>query len=227
MSFTALVTTVAAVAALWFTGQSLRATNNQYDLAQQTALTDRFQKAAELLSSESADTRIAAVYLFERLMQDSPKDHPVILSVLTSFLRTRSSAADCDRKATPDVQVALTVVGRRQTGRDTERVNLEGACLAGRIFANTHFAKASFRGTNLAGAILDRGDLAGADFLETDLSRSSIDATTVLEGAEFAGLSASDLTGADLSGADLTGVYYDRSTVWPAGFTPPPSRGAR
>ena len=40
-----------------------------------------------------------------------------------------------------------------------------------------------------------------------------------------------ELTGLDktyggrriLSGADLTGVMYDDNTIWPEGFTPPPS----
>jgi uncharacterized protein YjbI with pentapeptide repeats len=32
-----------------------------------------------------------------------------------------------------------------------------------------------------------------------------------------------NLSGADLSDADLTGVAYDDETVWPDGFSPPPS----
>ncbi|MFR9769659.1 hypothetical protein [Nocardia sp. SC052] len=58
--------------ALWFTAQSLRATNNQYSLSQQTAVTDRFRLAAEQLASDKIDVRLSGVYLLARL---GPRHH--------------------------------------------------------------------------------------------------------------------------------------------------------
>ncbi|MGW1743846.1 pentapeptide repeat-containing protein [Nocardia sp. NPDC001965] len=55
----------AAVAALWFSGQSLRATNEQHTLSQQTAVTDRFRLAAEQLASDQINVRLSGIYLFE------------------------------------------------------------------------------------------------------------------------------------------------------------------
>ncbi|WP_228830243.1 pentapeptide repeat-containing protein [Nocardia beijingensis] len=43
----------------------------------------------------------------------------------------------------------------------------------------------------------------------------------------FTDLTGADLTGADLTGANLFGVYYDDTTRWPDGYTPPKSHTAR
>ncbi len=37
-------------------------------------------------------------------------------------------------------------------------------------------------------------------------------------------LARAKLSGSDLRGADLRGILYDSTTIWPEGFTPPPSR---
>ena len=62
-------------------------------------------------------------------------------------------------------------------------------------------------GTNLTGADLTDADLTDADLTGANLSHAN-------------------LTGANLTAVNMSGVFYDTATVWPKGFSPPPSRAA-
>jgi hypothetical protein len=55
----------------------------------------------------------------------------------------------------------------------------------------------------------------GADLTEADLTGANL---------AQANLSNANLTDAKLNDEDLTGIHYDRDTVWPDCFKPPPSR---
>ncbi|MDT5051948.1 MAG: hypothetical protein QOF66_314, partial [Mycobacterium sp.] len=55
-------------------------------------------------------------------------------------------------------------------------------------------------------------NLTGADLTDADLTGAN--------------LSHANLTGANLTTATMSGVFYDAATVWPKGFSPPPSRAA-
>ena len=88
-------------------------------------------------------------------------------------------------------------------------------------------------------ALLHDADLSDADLTGVDLTRAKLtfaklhfailtDATLTyanLTGAELTGvnLKGAKLTGVDLTGVHLIDIYYDDTTVWPEGFTPPPS----
>src|ERR1700747_2720643 len=78
-----LATAVAAIAALWFSGQALRSTRAQYGLSEQGEVTDRFAKAVENLGSEKPDVRMGGIYSLERLSRDSTADRPTIMDVLS------------------------------------------------------------------------------------------------------------------------------------------------
>lgn len=230
----------AAVAALWFTGQSLRATNNQYGLAQQTAVTDRFRLAAEQLASDKINVRLSGIYLLERLAKDSPPDHPTVFALLAGFLRTQNTPFHCsttDWLRTPvDVQAALTAIGHRNVVNDNPgpdidsfgSPDLRGVCLKYAHASGGQFPGADFGQANLEVAVLERANLAGANLVGTVMTEDILTGAD-LSGARlaFADLTGSDLSGANLSGADLTraklsGVAYNEGTRWPAGFTPPP-----
>ncbi|GAB4582648.1 pentapeptide repeat-containing protein [Nocardia sp. IFM 10818] len=305
-SLTAIVTTFAAVGALWFTGQTLRASNDQakaaleqvkaardqLEVAQDVAMTDRFQKAAELLDKEDENTQMAGIFLLERLAKDSPDKDPEIYLVLASFVRTHAPIQQCapvpdDRQpplTPPHIQAALTALRRQPVHddetrfvdlRDTCLVNaeLEDASLVGAVFSgadltdawipNANLTRAWLSGTNLTVAYLQSTNLTsawamganfswalledvnfshallqGANFTVAACARANF-AGAVLSGAiltdailEDANLTDAylddvNLTGADLTGANLTNIYYNEATVWPEGFTPPPSRPER
>jgi uncharacterized protein YjbI with pentapeptide repeats len=208
-----LITALAAIGALVFTSQSLRANQKQIELSEQGQLTERFGKAVEQLGSNKLDVQLGGIYALERLARDSARDHPTVMEVLAAFVRTHAPATACS--ATPetpngptaDVQAALTVVGRDAAHAQlSERLNLTDTCLTraviignltGANFFAADLSRASLRGADLSGASLYGADLIFADLGFADLTH------TVLERA--------DLTNAFLNDADLTGANLIRA----------------
>lgn len=213
-----LATTVAAVGALWFSGQSLRANENQYQLSEQGLLTERFSRAVEQLGSSALDVRLGAVYSLERLSRDSVRDHPTIFEVLGAFVRTHSPvtpgcAESPDPLAEPrpsvDVQAALTAIGRRNADHDgPNAIDLSASCLAGASLTDADLYDADLAETVLAYADLRGTDLTAAHLTDVDLY-----------GADLTGAT---LIGTEFREADLTGIVYDASTTWTDGTAPPP-----
>jgi hypothetical protein len=96
-----LLVGVAAVAALWFTGQSVRATNaqlqetrKQLQIQEQGQITDRYNAAITNLGSASVDVRLDGIYALQRIMQDSPRDQPTVVAVLCAFVRDNARTAN-------------------------------------------------------------------------------------------------------------------------------------
>ncbi|WP_344431772.1 pentapeptide repeat-containing protein [Amycolatopsis minnesotensis] len=213
------------MAALVFTALSLQATRDQVRLAEQGQVTDRFAKGVEQLGATSLSVRLGAIYAPERVARDSPPDQPAIIQVLTTFVRERAprTPTEGDHRGCPkhtgitvqgteprlaaDLQAALTVLGRRDTGRDSGAiVDLRGACLS----------RADLTGAHLPGAVLTGSVLEGVEGSHADLRGASLD-DVVATGAR---LDSADLTGATLSGTfddahftetNLTGAHLEGS----------------
>lgn len=135
------------------------------------------------------------------------------------FVRSLSSAD-------PDITrpfARLDLAGMDLVGLELDDAVFAYADLAGADFTQTDLRRANMTRANLTGANLSGADLTdaylGADQLPAKMSDR--------RGADLirANLAGTVLTGADLTGAVLTDLYYDASTRWPQGFTPPPSRG--
>lgn len=219
----------AAVAALWFSGQSLRATDDQYDLSRQTAVTDRFRVAAEQLSSDKINVRLSGIYLLERLAKDSPADQPTVFTLLTSFLRTHPQATACTAEvsgpttfpgpvpdppdATPiDVQAVLTAIVRRDPGSDDIGYgpDLDRLCLPrATLSVSSDAAPAPLRRVRLDRTYLRGGDLRGANLSGSQLAFADL---------SFATLSRADLTGARLGGANLVYAGFDDGRLLATSF---------
>jgi hypothetical protein len=181
-------------------------------------------EALALLGARQPAVRVGAIYALERAATHSADDHPVVMSVLAAFVREHSHPAQ------PDVQAALTVIGRRASDRDREPIDLTGADLArlrlpGADLAGARLARARFRAADLHGAALGGADLTGADLALADLTGADLagaDLTAAdLTGARLAGayLVGATLTRATLAGADLTGALFLRSDAQAAGWT--------
>jgi Pentapeptide repeats (8 copies) len=192
--FLTLAAGLAVVGTLWFTGQNFR-------LSRQGQVTDRYTRAIEQLGSGKLDVRIGAVYALERIARDSATDHPTVMEVLAAFIREHSrerwvpgvdkpGAKTPRLTAPPDMQAAIAVIGRRDTRRDQERIDLNSANLNAADFFRARFPAANFVGAHLIGADMMSADLTGADLTDANLT-----------GAD---LTDADLTGADLTYADLT-----------------------
>ncbi len=199
---------VAAVTALVYTARN-------FNLSRESHVTDRYTKAIGQLGSDALDVRLGAIYALERIMIDSPRDHPTIVEVLAAFIgehsrlsRTRQAELEAAEEtglitSETDVRAAATVLGRRPRGRE-ERGDL--------ILSGAYLAGATLAGVNLIGAVLadanlTRAYLAGATLARTALPNANL-TRAYLAGATLAGayLSGANLTRANLTRANLTGA---------------------
>lgn len=146
------------------------------------------------------------------------------------FVRDRSLDTPEGGRRFAELDLAgQNLVGLTLTGSDFAVADLSGAKLSESDASRANFARANLRGTDLARATLrgayfgperipDAGNADGADLTGADLNGADL---------TDADLGHAKLTGAQLNRAVLTNVFYDDQTVWPEGFTPPPSRPRR
>ena len=153
-------------------------TVRKFVLSRDGQLPDRYAKAIEQLGSEKPDVRIGGICALERVARDSATDHPAVMEMLAAFIREHSheqrpppgpSGRARERSLRPDVQAALTAVGRRLTERDIGPVDLARADLTG-----ANLGGARLTGANLTGANLTSADLADADLTDADLTRADL-----------------------------------------------------
>jgi len=139
---------------------------------------DRYTKAIEQLGSEMLDVRIGGIYALERVAQVSAKDHPAVMETLAAFIREHSHdqwpppgdvGREQERRTRSDVQAALTVLGRRDTKRDTRSVDLTGADLTGAHLRSAQLTGMDLTGTDLRDADLRHADLTGTSLVNADL----------------------------------------------------------
>jgi hypothetical protein len=197
---------------------------------------ERFAGALQLLGE--VDERQGGIYLLEQIARDAPaKYQGPVVEVLTSYVRGHApwpprdaeptpSVDIAKRRPPPDVQAALTVLGRRRREHDDETVqlrlsdvDLRGASLRGGYFEGVRLRRAHLEGARLEGANLKNAKLRGADLRQADLAP---DPELKLSGADLTGahLEGANLAGAKLRGAQLKGASFDARTLWPHGFAP-------
>jgi hypothetical protein len=191
-----------AAGALAFTARNIA-------LSRQGRVTGRRAAAAEQLGSAELDVRIGGIRALERAAREEPADHPAVMEMLAAFIRehSRPHGPPADRGGQvrgrplrPDVQAALTALGRRLAGRDTGPVDLTRADLSGADLSGANLAGADLSGARLTGATLTGADLTGATLADTDLTGA-------------------DLTRTDLSRTELTGALWPQERPVPAGWT--------
>jgi uncharacterized protein YjbI with pentapeptide repeats len=173
-------------------------------------IADRYSKAIDQLGSDQLDMRIGGVYALEGVANDSPRYHQAVVDVLSAFVRVRSrqrqevtdTATDKQGQQLnlPDVQAAVTVIGRRDAALDKYVIDLS--------YANLQVAK-------LAGAKLHGADLTGTYFWSADLSGADLSGAR-LNTADFTN---SRLRDANLSGAGVWGAHFDDADLTGANMT--------
>ena len=206
-----------AAGALVFTALNFNLSRRTFELTEQGQVTERFTKAIEQLGSDKLDVRIGGIYALERIARDSAHDHPTVMEVLTAFIRQHSpiplrqpmpdgSLGPELPPPRPDVQAAVTVVGRRKNPdeRDKRFINLTGADLTG----------ADLTGADLTDADLNRADLADAQLTGALLTRAKLVDARLAR----ADLTRADLTDAVLSSADLIGTVFTDAHLTGAGL---------
>jgi uncharacterized protein YjbI with pentapeptide repeats len=182
----------AATAYLQFSEQQ----RSSHDLLISNQVSKGFE---QLGNKDSVVVRLGGIYALEGVMNNSDQYHRPVLEALSAFVREGTQGGVLNNPA-PDIQAALTVIGRR-----SESPKSEGPDLAGAQIIGADLNEANLNGANLSGANLSKANLRDA-YLSGD--------TTILKAANLSGadlnaavLSKAYLKGTDLSGADLTGAY--------------------
>jgi hypothetical protein len=164
------------------TQHTLESTRRTVELTEQGQVTDRYTKAIEQLGSDKLDIRIGAIYALERITRDSPRDHPTVMEVLAAFVREHSreqwprpepDAGLPEHKTRPDVQAAITVIGRRDSTHDRGRINLAGANLAGADLTDANLSSPE-RMTAAFAELEALGEVLPAERENVDLPRTMI-----------------------------------------------------
>jgi Pentapeptide repeats (8 copies) len=238
-----------AAGALVFTARNFTLSRRTFELTEQGQVTDRYTKAIEQLGSDKLDVRIGGIYALESVARDSARHHPAITEVLTAFIREHSreqwrppvGGGERERWTRPDVQAALTAIGRRDPERDIPsrhidltradltRADLTAAELTGADLTAAELTGADLIGANLGGADLTGANLSGAVLELAYLAHANLDRANLrgafLQGAQLydtnlggADLTAADLTDVQIMDVDLTGATWPRATPVPEGW---------
>src|SRR5258708_9472036 len=206
---------------------------------QQARLAERLAAVFAQLGSEQITMRIAAVHMLEQIARENRDQHGPIMQTLGAFVREcvpapsgryigrRYEPPDAAQVFVPprtDVQVALTVLGRRKRDHDRpiDRPVLAGVNLSGYDLSEGDFTSANFRGSYLCGTALTGAKLAAATFDYANLERADFFGADCV-GTSFAGAAA---PGARFAYARLGAATRPESDPPRAHFTPAPLEGA-
>jgi len=208
---------VFAFGALIYTGRNFTLSRRTFELTEQGQVTDRYTRAIEQLGSDKLEVRIGGIYALERIAYDSPRDHPTVMEVLATFIREHSGEqwppsvpVEAMRGTRPDVQAAVTVIGRRAAQHDIRRLKL----------AQTKLPRADLTKADLVAAELHGADLYNAKLARAHLQRADLTGAN-LRDANLAGahLSYATLLGTDLTHALIQGANFTRAellgAIWP------------
>jgi uncharacterized protein YjbI with pentapeptide repeats len=150
----------------------------QIELARQGQVADRFTQAVGQLGSKQITVRLGGIYSLETIANQSHDTRLVVFEVLTAYVRQHASiGAEDDRRLEvrlPDVQAAMTVLGRRTALPSDPPLNLRNVDLHG----------ANLKHARLSGALFDEANLNGADFQYAQLENTHF-AEAKLRGARF------------------------------------------
>lgn len=262
-------TVIVAVTGFWAsvrnTSKTTALTLRAVELTEQGHATGLYSKAIEQLGSDKLDVRLGGIYALERVARDSPRDHPTVMEVLAAFVREHSrepwprakpsakklqaepAAEELKYVTRPDVQAAVTVIGRRDSSYDREPVNLDGADLSGADFTRLNLAGASLMNASLIETFFIHANLTGANFTSSNLTQAAFFGANLtkanLEGANLtktffsgrgifpcadltlADLRETDIAGMDFTGVNLTGALLEKNQPVPAGWLLDPSKG--
>ncbi len=194
--------------------RNLQITENQ-------AVTARFSKAVELLGDNRLEARLGGIYLLERVAKDSPVDHWIVMEVLTSYIRDKSTGRNSRSSPPTDIQAALTVIGRRETQNDLpggqldlSQTNLSQALLMNADLSHVNLKAANLTKANLEGSHLEGANLAQADLHQVDLSSAHLNRADCSR-ANFnqANLFGVNLESANLLQADLSEAILNKAIL--------------
>jgi hypothetical protein len=206
-----------------FAAAALVYTARNFTLSREGQVTDRYTKAVEQVGSKELDVKIGGIYALERVARDSARDHPTVMEVLAAFVREHSQAPwpppqrsrDAMARTTrPDVQAAVTVIGRRNPRNDRQTMDLSSVVLPRANAVRAHLPGADLFRADLFRANLSDGDLTEANLDSADLTSANLSGANLTAASLFhAIMDGADLTSANLSRANLTSANLSRANL--------------
>ena len=230
---------VFGLAALFLTWRRVRAADRNVEIAMNGQITERFIHAIDRLgavgnSGPNTESRLGGIYALERIARDSPRDHWMVMEVLTAYLRENAAwkqssqakkrrvkegqqefpeAAAHEPSATKprvEIQAILTVIGRRELGSKRERgrrLDLSWTDLQFADLERSHMGGVMLRGARLQGVLLE-----GTALESSDLQGASLDWAR----AQRVNLCNSNLQSASFKGANLEGANLQECALMQA-----------
>ncbi|MFI1655506.1 pentapeptide repeat-containing protein [Streptomyces sp. NPDC020472] len=221
---------LAAVAAVLFTWVTVGQTKDEIRIAEHGQITNRFNVAVQNLGSKTLDVRLGGIYALQRIMQDSTRDQPTVVAVLSAYVREhapdpKGARTGVDHRPSTDVQAAATVLTRRNPDPDADAVvDLQFSDLRAVRLDHPHLGNANLAYSDLRFAVMPYADLSkaqvghtslnGADLADSQLSEVDLRGST-LTGSRLmrSDLRRADLTGAELADARLAGVNLTQANL--------------
>ena len=188
-----LASALALLLAVWrsITADSQAATAQaQLVLAERESLDARYQKGADMLSSENISTRIGGVYALKRLAVNHPKEfHIQVMELLCAFVRNPYKAEDSEESDSEDFTAAVeTIIHRSDDAiaiEEASRPTPEKAFPDHRRTIEEGF-RVNLKDADLSQAALSHAKLRGAVLDNVTMPRF------VCDDADFSGSSMSD-----------------------------------
>ncbi|TGB16037.1 pentapeptide repeat-containing protein [Streptomyces sp. MZ04] len=226
----ALLAALSAIAVVGFTWKSIKQVNSEQAITREGQITDRYMAAVELLGNkDSEDVRLGGIYGLQRVMQDSPRDQPTVINVISAFIRAHGKKPETgtgQKSVTSDIAEATAVLKSRDSRNDgavhidlhdadVHGVTLDHADLNHSDLSRADLSWADLRFTNLSHAKLSKANLSNAAMLFANLSdaelpfanmsnASLVRANLTEANLNFTNLSTADLSWANLSWADVS-----------------------
>ncbi|WP_416672605.1 pentapeptide repeat-containing protein [Egbenema bharatensis] len=179
---------------------NLRETEKNRKIAEDEQIAERFVKAVEMLADKKRlEVRLGGIYALERIAKDSPRDYWTIVQVLTSFIQQRTLIAKSPqvlykegtgglnslkaitsiqqfletRSTIPkDVQVALTILGKREVKNDPEYQTYQRLDCSKTDLTTAKLFKVNFAAANFSGVCMSQSLILGSNYTSADLSSS-------------------------------------------------------
>ncbi|BAT51668.1 Pentapeptide repeat protein [Nostoc sp. NIES-3756] len=162
------------------------------------------------LQHQTIEIRLSTVYELEKIADNYPQYHWLIVEALCNFIHNHTSgfsSSQLDYRSKLAIQTALNVITRSHIKCNPENQQLD--------LSNTDIRGVSLRKAHLKEANLYHINLSGADLSEANLCGSILTAAN-LAGANLAGanLAGAILSAANLTGANLTGANFAEATLY-------------
>ncbi|SCG37788.1 Uncharacterized protein YjbI, contains pentapeptide repeats [Micromonospora rifamycinica] len=216
-------------------GHQLLLQQHQVEITRDEQLAGRLYRSFEYLGHDNLNVRIGAMFTLERLVRASPEDTRAVLEVLAAYVRTRSpwppklpgqyiESADIDdvppmQTRSPDIQLALDVIGRLNSGGSDIRLSLAESDLRQASLNGGDFSDIDFDSSSLARVTAYEAKLNRASLQEVDLRGAHFDSAEMhlcwlrdVLTDESTGVSG-DLTGSDLNHAKFQHVDFRGSSM--------------